>query len=132
MLNDNNRNILDIMKDHIELDQPNDWQVLINVERQRICQAESAIETDQSDLQFIFSINLSCSTLYYSHDNETNNINLSFIEKEQINFAITNISNPILRIIAQSIIVNIRGPFISNFITKFIIIKINTFIYSMS
>ncbi len=38
---------LDIMKDHIKFDQPNDWQELINIERQRICQAENTIEIDQ-------------------------------------------------------------------------------------
>jgi hypothetical protein len=90
--------------------QSNDWEILINMERQRISDAKNIFETTNKDLR-LFTASISLARLfqarYHSHQKK---VHLSAIDSEEVHLAIMNILNPILQIIALSIILNMKNP----------------------
>ncbi|CAF1311602.1 unnamed protein product [Rotaria sordida] len=119
--NNNRKEFLNVMKDHMLfdqslIDQPKDWEILINIERQRIFDMKSTTGNQGKDLR-LFAASISLARLYQAQyhfygDFKTENMNLSSVASKEVRFAIENILNPVLRIIAQSIILDMKNPFI--------------------
>ncbi|UJR11874.1 hypothetical protein I4U23_016053 [Adineta vaga] len=81
-----------------------DYDKYINIERQRI--------SDMKDLQ-LFSTSITLAKIFQCRTNEFNkNRILSSIESEEVNLIISNISDPILRIIALSFVLTMEKPLI--------------------
>lgn len=100
------------------IEAPNDWETLINVELQRICKVKSAISNEENDLK-LFAASITLARLFQVvHDHRENyrtkNIHLSCEDSEQVRSAILSIEDPTLRIIALSIILNMKNPYVFN------------------
>ncbi|CAF3892546.1 unnamed protein product, partial [Rotaria sp. Silwood1] len=114
--NEDRAEFFQAMKDCTFIDQPKDWQILISMERQRISEAKNDMQNHEKDLRF-FTASICLARLfqkqYHSRNNyETTNINLSTIESEEVYFAIINIFDSKLRIIALSIILDMKDPLV--------------------
>ena len=114
--NNTRKKFLNVMKDHMLFDQPKDWQILINIERQRISDMKNTRENQEKDIRF-FTASISLARLYqaqyHSHYGfKTKRISLSSPESKEVYLAITSILNPGLLIIAQSMILGMKDPFI--------------------
>ncbi|UJR19488.1 hypothetical protein I4U23_022617 [Adineta vaga] len=112
------RTFFETMKDRNLLDsffinQPKDWKALISVERQRICEAIAIVQNQKKDLQ-LFAASISLARLFQAQYScqSMKNICHNSAESEEVHFAVTNIVNPVLRIIALSIIFDMNDPLI--------------------
>lgn len=112
--NEARNEFLKIMKDCTFINQPIDWERLIDVERQRIREAKNEIPSHEKDL-CLFSASICLGRLqkqHYSYTYEMKNETQLRAESEDIRFGIMNIVNPVLRMIALSIVLNMKYPFI--------------------
>jgi hypothetical protein len=96
--------------------QSKDWEMLINVERQRIYNAKNTVQNQDKELR-LFTASISLARLfqvrYHSDSNRaTRHIHLSTAESEEVYFSVINILDPILQIIALSIILDMKNPVI--------------------
>ncbi|CAF4130949.1 unnamed protein product [Rotaria sordida] len=97
-----------VMQDCTFIHQQNDWQILINVESQRINEAKNKMQSYEKDL-YLFAASICLARLLRKQYNScvylTN-------ENDDVHFAIINIADPILRMIALIIILDMKNPFI--------------------
>jgi hypothetical protein len=107
--NNTRKQFLSAMRDLNSTDQLIDFQTLINVERQRICQAKLARPNREKDLQF-FAASVSLTKLLQTESIYQKHNNLSTVATNEIYLAIMNIKDPVLRIIACSIILDLENP----------------------
>ena len=112
---------LKIMKDpHLFepflINQSEHWEILINVERQRMFVLKSKVQDQEKDVR-LFAASISLARLFqakyrsrkYQKIKETS---LSTVENNEVHFAIKNMVDPILRIIASSMILDMKDPLI--------------------
>ena len=88
------------------IDQSKDYEMLIHVERQRICQMQNAEQ--------LFAALISLARLFQAkhRSNKSELISLTFIENQEVLCAFRNLHDPILRILALSIISEMKDPLI--------------------
>jgi hypothetical protein len=116
-LNEVNKKFLKKLKDCHLLDSflinqpPSDWEIRINEERQRIYELKSAIQNQQKDIQ-LFSASICLARLFQTRYYSRKDICLNRIESQEIYFALMNIFDPVLRLIAISIILCMKPPLI--------------------
>ena len=96
--------------------QPKDVKTFINIERQRIRDSKAKLQNEEKDIQ-LFTVSISLARLFQSRYRSRKHpiipmISINLDESEEICFAITNISDPVLRIIALSIILEMKDPMI--------------------
>ena len=110
-----NRKLLD----SFPLKKSKDWEIEINVERQRIHEIKNEMESQEKYVR-LFAASISIARLFQTRCRRRrkydDNIHrsLSIAETDEVHFAITNILNPILRIIALSTILDIDDSLIFN------------------
>ncbi|CAF4688337.1 unnamed protein product [Rotaria sp. Silwood2] len=101
------------------IDRPIDWETLINTERQRIDYTKSAIQNPENDLKlFVSSISLDKvfqGQYCFHHSQQTRYTNISSDEGAVIHSTTVNIHDSVLRIIALSIILEMKNPSIFNY-----------------
>ncbi|CAF4000236.1 unnamed protein product, partial [Rotaria sp. Silwood1] len=102
--------------DPFHMDYQKNLELFIKVERQRISKANIALHNQDRDMK-LFSTSISLArlyqTLYRIHKYKAiRHIGISHAESNDIHLAIMNILNPILRIIALNIILNMKDPLI--------------------
>jgi len=98
------------------INQPENWEILISVECQRICALESEVEDQEKDVRF-FAASISLARLFQAKYRsrkyqKIKEISLSTVENNKVRFAIINILDPVLRIIALSLILDMKDPLI--------------------
>ena len=118
---EDSREILEAMKDRHLFDsflssQSNSWEILIDMKRQRISQAENVTQNQERDIQ-IFTASISLARLFQAQHRtqnyqEINKNRLISDESQEIQSAVTNIVDPVLRIIAWSTILDMKDPLI--------------------
>ncbi|CAF4616775.1 unnamed protein product [Rotaria sp. Silwood2] len=113
------KNIDDMISKKLLVDRPIDWETLINTERQRIDYAKSAIQNPENDLKlYVPSISLDKvfqGQYCFHHSQQTRYTNISSDEGAVIHSATVNIHDSVLRIIALSIILEMKNPSIFNY-----------------
>ena len=91
-----------------------DYDLLINVERQRISNVKNRLENQENDLQ-LFAASISLARVFQARKVQDNiHITLCTSESEEVRSAVSNVFDPILRIIALSIILDMKNPTIFN------------------
>ncbi|UJR12073.1 hypothetical protein I4U23_016251 [Adineta vaga] len=100
----------------------NDWQILVDIERQRILQANNFRNSDEQDQRF-FAASISLARLLqvkYRSQNKysTEDFIITTSECNEINIILMQISNLFLRILAQIMIIHMNKPSIYNDIQK--------------
>ena len=115
------RKYFQMMKDHVLVDQlfinqAIDWEMLIAVERQRIFNVRSIAQTKDKDLR-LFSTSISLARLFqaryqFRENRTTKQISLFVTESDEVYIVITKIQDAVLRIIAMSLILRMKDPFI--------------------
>ncbi len=93
-------------------DQSNNFEILINLERQRIHQEKHPIQNQEKDMQ-LFAATISFARLLQAQY-RSRNIIIDSTDSKEVHIAIMNILNPILRIMALSIILDMKDPLIFN------------------
>jgi hypothetical protein len=98
------------------IDQPIGCEMLINVESQRICEIKMVVQNQQKDLR-LFAASISLARLFQARYRSREykaikQISLTSVESKEVLCAIRNIIDPILRIIAFSIILEMKDPLI--------------------
>jgi hypothetical protein len=121
LVHEDAKKFLKVMKDpHLFesflINQPEHWEILISVECQRICALESEVEDQEKDVRF-FAASISLARLFQAKYRsrkyqKIKEISLSSVENNKVRFAIINILDPVLRIIALSIILDMKDPLI--------------------
>jgi hypothetical protein len=110
------RIFLEIIDNHPLLDpflinQSIDWDIIINIERQRISHAENLIQREEKDFKLLAaSISLARLVQCRYHCNKRQPIEQ--LDLSIIKSAVMNIFNPVLRTIALSIILDMKNPLI--------------------
>lgn len=112
---------LNVMKDpHLFesflINQSEQWEILLSVERQRIFALKSEVQDQERDVR-LFAASISLARLFQAKYRsrkyqKIKEISLSTVENNEVYFAIINILDPILRIIALSIILDMKDPLI--------------------
>ncbi|CAF3757686.1 unnamed protein product [Rotaria sordida] len=98
------------------IDQSEDLTILISVEHHRIREAKNSIQNQQKDLR-LFAASISLARLLRAQHRcrtnpPTNTILIDSTESKAVYFTITNILDPVLRIIALSFIIDMKDPLI--------------------
>ena len=102
--------------DQLFINQTTDPEMLIAVERQRIFNVRSIVQTKDKDLR-LFAASISLARLFqaryqFCENRTTKQISLSATESDEVYIAITQIQDAVLRIIAMSLIIRMKDPFI--------------------
>ncbi|CAF0813651.1 unnamed protein product [Adineta steineri] len=94
------------------VNQLEDYDIYIKIERQRFYNASTIPEKQKKDLQ-LFAASISLAQILRSRVNQfSGHMTLSIAESEEVRLAVMNIYNPILRIIALSMILDMKKPMI--------------------
>jgi hypothetical protein len=117
------KEFLNSMKDRELIDpfprkKAEDWEILISMERQRICELKNERKCQEKDVR-LFATSISLARLYqaryrFGKNQVKRDLSISTAESEEVHFAIINISDPILRIIALSIILDMKDTWTSD------------------
>ena len=99
--------------DPLLISRPKDWEELISEECQRIDKLKSEFQNEQRDVG-LFAASISLARLCQTQYRAIKTIVIDSTESKKVHFAVTNILDPVLRIMAFSIILNMKDPLIFN------------------